>query len=166
MSQTPTQPTRILAIDPTTKGFGYAILDLPLRLVAWGMAHIDGEKRSGAIFRFEALLDQFRPDAVVLEDTTAQGSRRYPRVRDLLEALAKIARERGLEVHTVSRLDVIAYFSSQDEQATKHSIATTLAGAFPELAEKVPKKRKIWQSEDERIAVFDALSLAVTFAGK
>jgi hypothetical protein len=166
MSQTPTQPTRILAIDPTTKGFGYAILDLPLRLVAWGMAHIDGEKRSGAIARFVSLLDQFRPDAVVLEDTTAQGSRRYPRVRDLLETLGKIAREHGLEVQTVSRLAVIGYFSSKEEQATKHTIATTLAGAFPELAEKVPKKRKIWQSEDERIAVFDALSLAVTFAGK
>jgi RNase H-fold protein (predicted Holliday junction resolvase) len=76
MSQTQTRPNRILALDPTTKGFGYAILDLPLRLVAWGMAHVEGEKRSGAIFRFEALLDQFRPDAVVLEDTTAPGSRR------------------------------------------------------------------------------------------
>src|ERR1700688_2326947 len=31
MSQIPVRPTRILAIDPTTKGFGYAILDLPLR---------------------------------------------------------------------------------------------------------------------------------------
>src|SRR6202158_4084965 len=166
MSQNPTRPNRILAIDPTTKGFGYAILDLPLRLVAWGMAHIEGEKRSGAIFRFEALLDQFRPDAVVLEDTRAPGSRRYPRVRDLLEALAKGARERGLEVQPVSRLAVIGYFSSKEEQATKHSIATTLAGAFPELAEKVPQKRKNWESEDERIAVFDALSLAGTFAGK
>jgi hypothetical protein len=166
MSQTPIRPTRILALDPTTKGFGYAVLDLPLRLVAWGMAHIEGEKRSGAILRFEALLDQFRPDAVVLEDTTAQGSRRYPRVRDLLDALAKVARERGIQVQSVSRLVVIAYFSSKDEPATKHSIAKTLAVAYPELAERVPKKRKTWQSEDERIAVFDALSLAVTFAGK
>jgi RNase H-fold protein (predicted Holliday junction resolvase) len=166
MSQTPNRPTRIIAIDPTTKGFGYAILDLPLHLVAWGMAHIKGEKRSGAVFRFETLLDQFRPDAVVLEDTTAQGSRRNPRVRDLLEALAKVARERGIQVETVSRLAVIGYFSSQDESATKHSIAQTLAVAYPELAEKVPKKRKTWQSEDERISVFDALSLAVTFAGK
>src|ERR1700687_6112734 len=102
MSQNPTRPNRILAIDPTTKGFGYAVLDLPLRLVAWGMAHIEGEKRSGAISRSEALLDQCRPDAVVLEDTRAPGSRRCPRVRDLLEALAKVARERGLEGQTVS----------------------------------------------------------------
>ena len=101
----------------------------------------------------------------MLEDTTAQGSRRYPRVSDLLETLAKVARERGIQVNTVSRLTVIAYFS-KDKPATKHSIAKTLAVDYPELTEKVPKKRKIYQSEDERIAVFDALSLAVTFAGK
>lgn len=165
MSQTPTQPTRILAIDPTTKGFGYAVLDLPKHLVAWGMAHVKGEKHTGAIFRFEALLDQFRPDAVVLENTTAPGSRRYPRVSELLETLGKIARERGIPVQTVSRLAVIAHFS-KDETATKHSIAKTLAVDYPQLAEKVPRKRKIYQSEDERISVFDALSLAVTFAGK
>src|SRR5580693_8496728 len=134
MSETPTRPTRILAIDPTTKGFGYVILDLPSHLVAWGMAHVKGEKSTGAIFRFVALLDQFRPDAVVLEDTTAKGSRRYPRVRELLDTLGKIARERGIPVETVSRLAVIGYFSSKDEQATKHTIATTLAVAYPELA--------------------------------
>jgi RNase H-fold protein (predicted Holliday junction resolvase) len=157
-------PSRIIALDPTTKGFGYAILDLPLRLVAWGLAHIEGEKRTGAIARFEALLDQFRPDTVVLEDTAAPGSRRRYRVRDLLEALAKRARERGIQVHMLARLAVIKCFSSKDERATKVSIAKTLAVAYPELAEKVPKKRKPWQSQDERISVFDALSFAVTFA--
>jgi RNase H-fold protein (predicted Holliday junction resolvase) len=162
--ETPTRPTRIIALDPTTKGFGYAILDLPLRLIAWGLAHISGEKRSGAVARFEALLDQFRPDAVVLEDTTAPGSRRYPRMRDLIETLAKTARERGVAVYTVARLAVIACFSSKDERATKAKIAKTLAVAFPELAEKVPKQRKTYQSEDERISIFDAVSLAVTFA--
>jgi RNase H-fold protein (predicted Holliday junction resolvase) len=152
--ETPTRPTRIIALDPTTKGFGYAILDLPLRLIAWGLAHISGEKRSGAVARFEALLDQFRPDAVVLEDATAPGSRRYPRMRDLIETLAKTARERGVAVYTVARLAVIACFSSKDERATKAKIAKTLAVA----------QRKTWQSEDERISIFDAVSLAVTFA--
>ena len=38
MSHTPTDPTRIFALDPTTKGFGYAILETPFRLVDWGLA--------------------------------------------------------------------------------------------------------------------------------
>jgi hypothetical protein len=166
MSQTPTDPTRIFALDPTTKGFGYAILETPFHLVDWGLAHISGEKDSGAVARFEALLDQYRPDVVVLEDSAAPGSRRRPRVRTLLGKLQETARERGIAVHAISRLAVIECFSSPDKRATKFSITEHLAETFPELAAETPRRRKIYQSEDERIATFDALALAVTYAMK
>ncbi len=166
MSQTPTDPTRIFALDPTTKGFGYAILETPFHLVDWGLAHISGEKNSGAVARFEVLLQQYRPDAVVLEDAAAPGSRRRPRVRELLGKLQETVRERGIAVHTIPRLAVIECFSSLDKRATKYSITKHLAETFPELAAKTPRRRKIYQSEDERIATFDALALAVTYAMK
>lgn len=166
MSQTPNDPTRIFALDPTTKGFGYAILETPFRLVDWGLAHVSGEKESGAVARFEELLDQFRPDVVILEDSTAPGSLRRPRVQKLLGKLVETARERGIEVQTLPRLAVIECFSSPEARATKYSITKRLAETFPDLAEKVPQRRKIWQSEDERIATFDALALAVTYAMK
>jgi RNase H-fold protein (predicted Holliday junction resolvase) len=166
MSQTPTDPTRIFAVDPTTKGFGYAVLESPFRLVDWGLAHVSGEKESGAVARFEELLDQFRPDVVVLEDSSAPGSRRRPRVQKLLRKLQETARDRGIAVHAIPRLAVIECFSSPDERATKYSITQRLAETFPELAVKVPRRRKPWQSEDERMATFDALALAVTYAMK
>ena len=166
MPQTPTHTPRIFALDPTTKGFGYAVLELPFRLVEWGLAHVSGEKESGAVARFEELLNQYRPDVVVLEDSAAPGSRRRPRVQKLLGKLQEIARERGIAVHTVSRLAVIECFSSPDKRATKYSITKRLAETFPELGPKMPKRRKIYQSEDERIATFDALALAVTYAMK
>ena len=166
MSQTPTDPTRIFALDPTTKGFGYAILETPFHLIDWGLAHISGEKDSGAVARFEALLNQYRPDVVVLEDSAAAGSRRRPRVQELLNTLGKTARERGIAVHAIPRLAVIECFSSPDKRATKFSITEHLAETFPELAAKMPKRRKIYQSEDERIATFDAVALAVTYAMK
>src|SRR4051812_23480534 len=164
MSQTPTDPTRIFALDPTTKGFGYAILETPFHLVDWGLAHVSGEKETGAVSRFEELLDQYRPDIVILEDSTALGSRRRPRVQKLLAKLQDTARERGIAVHLVPRLAVIECFSSPEKRATKYSITKHLAETFPELAAKVPARRKVWQSEDERIATFDALGLAVTYA--
>jgi len=166
MLQTPTDPTRIFALDPTTKGFGYAILETSFHLVDWGLAHISGEKDSGAVARFEALVDQYRPDVVVLEDSAAPGSRRRPRVQELLNTLGKTARERGIAVHTIPRLAVIECFSSPDKRATKFSITEHLAETFPELAPKMPRRRKIYQSEDERIATFDALALAATYAMK
>jgi hypothetical protein len=38
-----------------------------------------------------------------------------------------------------------------------------LAQRFPELAAKLPPKRKIWQSEDYRMSIFDAASLGVAY---
>jgi hypothetical protein len=166
MPQNPTDPTRIFALDPTTKGFGYAVFETPFHLVDWGLAHVSGEKESGAIARFEELLDQYRPDIVILEDSTAPGSRRRPRVQKLLERLRDSARGRGVAVHLIPRLAVIECFSSPDKRATKFSVTQNLAETFPELAPKMPARRKIWQSEDERIATFDALALAVTYAMK
>jgi hypothetical protein len=166
MSRTPTDPTRIFAVDPTTKGFGYAVFETPFNLVDWGLAHVSGEKESGAVARFEELLDQYRSDIVILEDPAAPGSLRRPRVQKLLERLRGSARERGVAVHLIPRLAVIECFSSPEKRATKFSITENLAATFPELAPKMPKRRKTWQSEDERIATFDALALAVTYAMK
>jgi hypothetical protein len=164
MTQTHTAPTRIFALDPTTKGFGYAILELPFRLVAWGVASVSGDKYAGALARFTKLLDHSQPHAVVLEDPDAPGSRRRHRVRQLIEALVKVARERGIAVYTVARKAVLDRFSSQDAPATKYSIAQALADRFPELAAKLPPHRKAYMSQDERMAIFDAVGLAVTHA--
>lgn len=157
---------RILAVDPIHKGFGYAVFEPPLHLVAYGLARVEGDKQAGAIAQFEKLLTDFRPDAVVLEDVEAPGSRRRHRVRELLKKLAKCARDRGITAATVSRSAVIECFSSPDEQATKYSIAKWLVETFPELGPKLPPPRKLWESEDERMAIFDALALAVTYASK
>ena len=157
-------PTRILALDPSTKGFGYVLFELPSRLVAWGLAHISGDKQAGALVRLAKLLDHSQPQAVVLEDTNAPGALRRHRVRALIGALAALARERGYEVCTVARQAVLDCFSSEKERATKYSIAEDLARRFPELATKLPPHRKAWMSQDERMAIFDALALAVTHA--
>jgi Holliday junction resolvasome RuvABC endonuclease subunit len=160
----PNTSPRIVSLDPTTKGFGYAILELPFRLVEWGLARIAGDKNTDAILRFEQLLDRFRPDAVVLEDTMAPGSRRQPRVRELLDAFTKSARARGIAVYTIARKAVLSCFASVDGLATKYSIAKRLTEYFPELATKLPPLRKAYMSQDERMAIFDALGLAVTHA--
>lgn len=157
-------PSRILALDPTTKGFGYVIFELPSRLVAWGLANVSGDKLAGAIARFKKLLDHTQPEAVVFEDGDAPGSLRRHRVRDLIEALVAVARERGLTVYKIARKAVLECFSSGEDRATKYSIAEELARRFPLLAEKLPPRRKAWMSQDERMGIFDALALAVAHA--
>jgi hypothetical protein len=160
----PNTPTRILALDPTTKGFGYVIFELPFRLVAWGLANVSGDKYAGAIARFRKLLDHSQPHAVVLEDAEAPGSRRRHRVRRLIESLIALTRERGIAVYTVARSTVLDHFSKEGERATKYSIALILSRHFPELVAQLPPRRKAWMTQDERMAIFDALALAVTHA--
>jgi hypothetical protein len=161
MSQDPT-PTRILALDPMTRGFGYVVFEEPFHLAECGFARVKGDKRLGAIAHFERLLADFEPERVVLEDAEAAGSRRHYRVRELIETLTTLARERGLAVSLIPRLAVVACFSSGDTRATKQTIAQELARQFPELRLKLPKPRKPWESKHEPMSIFDALALAVT----
>lgn len=160
----PHTPNRIFALDPSNKGFGYAVFELPFRLVECGFAHVSGDKNAGATVRFEKLLIRFRPDTVVLEDAEAPGSRRHPRVRRLAETLAKLARERGIAVSTVARVAVLKCFAPADGRATKYTIAKQLSKQFPELGDCLPPPRKPWRTEDRRLAIFDAVALAVTHA--
>jgi hypothetical protein len=159
-----TTPTRIFSLDPKTKGFGYAVLELPFRLVEWGFARVTGDKSADAILAFEKLLTRFRPDAVVIEDPEAPGSRRKARVRRLIGTLVKLARERGIAVYTVARTAVLTCFAPLKGRATKYSVAKSLTGAFPELVEQLPLARKLWQAEHERMSVFNALAFAMTHA--
>jgi hypothetical protein len=45
----------------------------------------------------------------------------------------------------------------------KYEIAQLVANRFPEIAWKLPTKRKPWQPESERQSVFDAMSVGLYF---
>ena len=67
--------------------------------------------------------------------------------------------ERGNEHCHFSRAEVRTGFGL----ATKRQIAEAIAREFPELEPRLPPVRKIWMSEDRRMSIFDAVSLAITF---
>ena len=45
----------------------------------------------------------------------------------------------------------------------KYEIAIAIAKRFPELAPRLPRLRKPWMSEDDRMSIFDAIGLAAAF---
>ena len=149
-----------------TRGFGYVIFEEPFSLADFGFARIKGDKYLATMAHFERLLGEFTPGTVVLEDAEALGSRRHHRVRGLIKGLTDLGRERGLTVALLARTEVIARFSSGEKRATKRMIAETLSRHFPEVRLKLPKPRKIYESEHEHMSIFDALALAVTYTTK
>jgi len=76
-------------------------------------------------------------------------------------AVAEVLGELRIGVHTYSRGAVRGVFASAGA-FTKDAIAREIASRFPELHPRVPKPRAIWESEDARMSIFDALAFALT----
>src|SRR5215467_13579765 len=165
MSRANTNDKRVLAIDPSTRGFGFAVLEGPSRLIDWGVKETKTEKKKRSLTFIEALIEQYQPKVVIVEDYAAKGSRRCSRVRELIDDISKLAVKRKVKVRSFSRLKVKRALA-EASASNKYEIAIAIAKRFPELAPRLPRFRKPWMSEDYRMSIFDAVALAITFFEK
>jgi Holliday junction resolvasome RuvABC endonuclease subunit len=152
---------RVLAIDPSPRGFGFAVMEGPQRLIDWGTKGVNGDKNRQSLKHVAELIERYCPDVIVIEDCQHKSARRTVRVRNLLNDIVLIASSK-LRVRRIPRLTVKKTFT-QDGAGTKHQVATEIAKRFPELAPLLPPVRKPWMSEDNRMSIFDAVSLALTY---
>lgn len=150
---------RTLAIDPTTSGFGFVVLEGSERLVDWGLGRM--EKPEDMLFekRIEKLLDRVAPQLLVLEDM--EDSRRGERAIAWARLAQVCAAKRGIKVERISRAEVSERFASSGK--SRWEVGLAISRFFPELAPSLPKKRRIWESEDRRMTIFTAASFALTF---
>ncbi len=156
-----TSEVRVLALDPSHRGLGFAVLEGPERLVDWGVREAEGsadEKNAACVAIAKQLIDQYRPHALAIENCTSEDSRRCARARELLEAISKTAREKHVKVVDFSPDRVRRAFAPK-----KDVIAAAIAGRFPELALRLPKVRNLTMSEQYGMPVFDAMAFALTF---
>jgi hypothetical protein len=159
----PSLTARVLAIDPTTKGFAYAVFEGPDLLLDWGSTQVRLERKNAlCLKRVEELLRRYAPDVVVLEAYDGKGSHRRRRVRSLIRSIRGLATRKGFRSRAFSRPEIRRTFGALG-RATKHPIASEIARRFPELAPRLPQARKFYESEDERMSIFDAASLALTY---
>ncbi|MEQ1854888.1 MAG: hypothetical protein ABL963_00360 [Longimicrobiales bacterium] len=153
-----TEYMRVLAVDPSTKGFGFAVLEGGKRLVDWGVARVWAQSDKEFLARVECLVERYRPAILVLEEV--KGGRRSVRTIRRLGLVAEHAIQSGLRLVQVPRSVVRAGLERYG--STRHELATAIARRFPELEPLLPPPRKPWMSEDERMNVFDAVLLALT----
>jgi Holliday junction resolvasome RuvABC endonuclease subunit len=153
---------RALAVDPTSRGLGFAVLEDRDRLVDWGGKQTTSKNRNAqCVAAVVALVRSYEPDLLVLEDCAAPRSHRCGRVQDLIRELRRVAASHTLPVLLVSP-PALRETCAGSPRATKREVALALAKRFPELARQLPSPRKPWMSEDARMSVFDAVALAVT----
>jgi len=160
MKSPKTNPKRVLAIDPTSRGFGLVVLESPSTLVDWGVKAIRREKETKTLAKVSELVRHYRPEIIVLEDF--RRSRRCARIRSLLEGVCRLATAEGLKSRCFPVARVKKVFGTFRAN-TKHEIAHAVAQQLPELAPHLPRYRKPWMTEDYQMAIFDAAALALTY---
>ena len=148
-----------MAIDPISRGVGFAVLEGTDLLVDWGVRTTGSADNTKSARVIGKLIDRFRPDILALEDWDSDEARRCGRIQKLLDRIAAQEGKRVL-VRAVTRREIRA-LGPLPLTSTKQGRATFLAERFPVLQAFLPPVRKPWMPEDDRMAIFDALSFAV-----
>ncbi|MDA2933537.1 hypothetical protein MYX82_04255 [Acidobacteria bacterium AH-259-D05] len=162
MKHTSEEQKRLLAVDPITRGFAFAIMEGPNALLDAGIKHIRQDKNTGCLRRIAELLEHYQLDAVIVEDHNGKGSRRCLRVQRLIRAIHHLAAKSNIATYSFSREKVRNAFS-RFGAFNRYEIATAIVDHLPQLAPRLPPPRKLWMTEDDRMSIFDAVSFALTF---
>jgi Holliday junction resolvasome RuvABC endonuclease subunit len=163
MNQIQPKHFRILAIAPSSRGFGFAVLEGQATLADWGAKPVQGDKNAQSLTKVERLIAYYQPDVLVLEDASGKNSRRSARIKTLGQQIMDLAKTRRTKVALFSR-DQVRRLFFDGGQGTKHAVAEILAQRFQgELGACLPPKRRLWMSEDRRMDIFDAVALAFVF---
>ena len=163
MKTPPLRHCRVLGVSPSTRGFGFAVIEGERTLADWGATEVKGDKNPRSLAKIERLIAHYQPDVLVLPDVQGKMSRRAPRIKALNQQIADMAQSLPLRVVILSTEDVRRRCLGTKE-GTKHGLAENLAERFPsELASSLPPKRRPWTSEDRRMDIFDAVGLALAF---
>lgn len=156
---------RILTIALRSRRFAFAAFEGSDKLLDWGMVFYplnNDVQRTAASRRIASLFTQLTPSEVVVGKARLLDSRDDSGVRLILRSLRHEASSRLIPVRFMKRPELSEVFC-RFHVKSKHEIASMLAQVFPELLWKLPPKRKIWESERPRMAMFDAVALGFAY---
>lgn len=152
----------VLAVYPFSRGFAFVFFEGPNSPFEWGVKEIkEQHKNTRTINEVRKLIDRYRPEVLVIEDTDG-GSRRTSRIRKLYRMLSHLAVAEYVDLYRYKKSEIEACFASVGAR-TKHEIAHAIATQIPPFAHRMPRYRKPWMSEDPRQSLFDAAALALVF---
>jgi hypothetical protein len=111
--------------------------------------------------KMSALLDEFSPRALVLRNYNLRDAKKRT---VMFAAILAAARKSRIPAYLISKGVLVGAFALNERN--KHTVASAVAQQLPELAPKLPRKRKIWEGEDYRISIFDAAATGLAYLSK
>src|SRR5438874_836730 len=97
---------RVLAIAPSTRGFGFAVVEGPETLVDWGVKSLNEDKNARSLAKVEELIALYQPGVMVLQDNSTKHSRRSARIKELGQQIIAMASSRNVRVKLFTREQV------------------------------------------------------------
>jgi hypothetical protein len=155
-----TPGTRILIMDLRADRIGYAAFELPMKLIDYGASRFDS--LTTARVRVSFLLKIFHPSVLVLRKIRLRSTRRRPRWQAILRMIRQHAKEFTLPVVWVAEFSLRQFFRGF-KCRNKFQVGAFLSNTFPELASKLPPKRKSYEPEPWTMTYFDAIALGVVY---
>jgi hypothetical protein len=152
--------TRVLALDLHSRRFGYVVLESPDRLLDWGVRSYRRKGKSRDVLiqrRLRPLLELWRPSVVVLREPLRIQTP-TPQTNRFLKQLVTAAKNYRARVQILNKRP-----TDRAEKLTKYEGAQAVIKRFPILTQKLPPKRKPWESEDYRMSMFAAAALAMAY---
>jgi len=154
-------PELMLAVHPTSRGFGWVLFEGPLVPVDWGIASAKGKRSAQGMVRFKQLIDQYRPSVLVLEKYEEDDSNRGERIRTIAQTMRGFANSHDMDTPIYGREEVRVAVTG-NLRASRHTVARAVAERLPILRHRLPVARKLWQSDDRQQCLFDAAALGIT----
>lgn len=160
---TPLTPRHALSlgVHATAHGFGWVAFEGPLSIYDWGTARASANKNDMAMRRFEVLLERLQPDTLVLESFEGEGARRSDRVVRLCRSMIASASVRGICVAVHRRSDVKAAFAHLGA-VDRYETAQALVRLFDVLRPLLPRRRRAWETTNDRMGIFNAAAVVLT----
>ncbi len=151
---------RILAVDLRVSYFGYAVFETPAKILAFGVATVNSPDKMQ--LRISVLIKQFRPSVIVMRRLRVRSKRDRAHHASSTRIIRKEARSASIPTVLMSESKLWQFFHRLGKR-NKYDVAALIANRFPDLAWKLPAKRKLYQPEPWTISLFDAAALGAAY---
>lgn len=151
----------VMGLFLNARGFAYAAFEGQLSPVDWGISDVRGKgKNKRCLELVERAMKRIAPDVVIIRSPGDKAC--FRRLRKLTAEVEGLAKKLNVPIQKISRQQINGAFDFL-MPLSRYMIVEAIARNIPAFEQYIPLRRKIWQSEDRRMALFDAAALALTF---
>lgn len=153
--------TKIVCIYPYTRGFGYAVMENPLKIIEiklFDLKEFDVQKMTRLV---QEIIRIHKPITLILEDTNSKYCRKGARTKQFIHNIAAWSRKNEIAMEFYSREDIREVFKRWNA-FNKYEIAEVLCRNIEQLKSLSMEKPKYPGREPNIEALFSAVSMGVT----